>query len=304
MFAQLDVEATKIAVRICRVTITTVKIRVKVIFADQMLCARLKIMLPNAIAQPVLKAIQRQNKVAFEFHRRAFQRADARMVTCVLRIRVKCLAAIQFHVQLERDAIIMFARKFASQITTVCQAKYVMNVEHAKPVANQKLIVHQHKFALAESVSVVAVLSEHRSVALTSMSVPIKCVIRVRFVKIHQDHLNVFALNKLLAIHIRRPDVCFRINALEMKIVPRIWHVSKENAPNHVQSLNADAMPFVKEMIIEHFVSVHQVIWEIQPIKSPVASELNASTTEIAVKINSAINKSTNAKVSSFIKLL
>lgn len=122
--------------------------------------------------------------------------------------------------------------------------------------------------------------------------------------KIPQGHLNVFVRNKLLAIHTHHPDAYCQINAIEMKIVRRIWPVSKENVPNHVISLNVDAMQSAKPTNIRPFVNVHQEILETQLIKPLDASELNVSVVRIAVKINTAIHRSINVKVSIYLTVL
>lgn len=133
------------------------------------------------------------------------------------------------------------------------------------------------------------------------MNVPNKFVTKVQFVKTPQGHLNVFVRNKLLAIHTHHPDAYCQINAIEMKIVPRIWPVSKENVPNHVISLNVDPMQSAKPTNIRPFVNVHREILEIQLIKLLDASELNVSAVRIAVKINTAIHRSINVKVSIYL---
>lgn len=90
---------------------------------------------PNANVQLVLKVIRRPIKDVFVFHRPVCQQIAARMVTCALQIPAKCHAPTRYRALLVNAAIIMFALKFATQTTTVCQVKFVMNAEHAKQVA-------------------------------------------------------------------------------------------------------------------------------------------------------------------------
>jgi len=295
--AQLDAEVIQIVARIYRAIITIVKIHAITTFADRMLCAKSKIMQPNANVRPDLMQIQPQNKVAFVFQRHAFQRADARTDTCALQTYAKCLAPIQLHVQLGNDATIMYARKFVTRTTTVCQEKFVMSVERVSRVVQLKPIAHQRKCVQMENVNVDAVLLEHHLVAQILMNVQNKFVTKAQFVKIHPDHSNVFAQSKQLVIHTQHQVVCCQINVLEMKIVPRIWLALKENVPNHAISLNADAMHFVKQANIKRSVNVHRVILVIQLINSPDASESNVLAAKNAVKINTVIHKSTNVKI-------
>lgn len=304
MFVQLDAEATMIAVRICLATTTIAKIHAKVISADQMLCVKLRITQPNANAPPVSMAIQRQNKAAFEFRRHAFRPADARTVTCASETIVKCHAVNQLHAPSAKGVIIMFAQKFATQITIVCPGKFAMNVEHANRDVKPKLIAHPHRSALVENANAVAVSLEHRSVARISMSAPIKFATRAPFVKIRLVHLDVCAQNKPSAIHTLSQVACFQTNAHEMKTAPRIWHVSKESAQNRAPLLNADEMQFARAANTKHSANARPDISAIQPIKSPVASESNASATKNAAKTNIVIHKSTNVKVSTFVYYL
>lgn len=296
--ARLDAEAIKIVARICHATTTIVKIHVKIIFVDRMHCVKSKITWPNVNVRPDLKEIQHLNKDAFVFHRRALQQAAVRTDTCALQTCVKCHVLIPFHVQLVNDAIIMCALKFATQTIIVCPVKFVMNVEHANRDAQPKQIAHQRKSVRAENASVDVDSLEHHSVVRISMNVQSKFVTRAQFVRIHQDRSNVFAQSKQLAIHTQHRDACCQINVHEMRIVPKIWLVSKENAQNHVISLNADEMRFANRASTKHSVNVHQEILAIQPIKLPDASESNVLAAKIAVKTNIVIHKSINVKVS------
>lgn len=149
-----------------------------------------------------------------------------------------------------------------------------------------------------ENVNAVMVLLEHHSVAQILMNVPIKFVIRVHFVKIHQDHLNVCVQNKLSVIHTQLLVVCYQINVYEMRIALKTWLVSKENVQNHVALPNADEMQFAKQTIIKHSACVHQEILVIQLIRLLVASASNVLAAKIAVQINSVIHRSINVKVS------
>lgn len=274
-FALLDAEATQIAVPIYRVTTTTAKILAIAIFADQMHCVKLKIMPPNANVQSASKQIQFQNKVVFVCHQRAFQPADVRMDTCALEIFAKCHAQMKFHALLAKDAIIMFVQRFVIQITIACPEKFVMNAEHANPDVQRRLTVHQHKFAKAESVNVAMDSSEHHSAAQISMNVRSKFVIKAHFAKTHPDHLNAFVRNKLLEIHTHHLAAYYRINVFEMKIVRRIWLVSKVNVRNHAELPNADSMQFVNQANIKHSVNARRDIWAILLIKILAASVLN-----------------------------
>lgn len=204
-FARLDAEATKTVAQTCHVITITVRIHAIAIFVDQMHCVKLIITQPNVNVQPGSKEIQHQNKDVFEFLQRVFQRADARTVTCASEISVKYRVAIQLHVRSVKDAIIMFALKFAIQITIAYPVKFVMNEEHVNLVVKLKLIAHQLKFVVTENVNVVTGSSEHHLDALISMNVPIKFVITALFVRIHPDHSNVFAQNKQLATHTHHP---------------------------------------------------------------------------------------------------
>lgn len=276
-FARLDAAVTQIAVHIYHVTIIIAKIHAKAIkiHAEQMHCVKLKIMQPNANVRSVSKQIQFPNKVAFVYLQRVYQLADVQMDTCASEIHAKCLAQIQFHAPLVKDAIIMFVQKFVIRITIVYLEKSVMNAEHANQAVQRKPTVHQHKFAKAESVNVVMDLSEHHSAALISTNVRNKFVTKAHFARIHPVHLNAFVQNKLSEIHTQHPDVYCRINVLEMKIVPRTWPASKVNVQNHAQLPNVDTMQFVNQTNIKHFVNVHLDIWEILLIKLMAASVLN-----------------------------
>lgn len=148
-----------------------------------------------------------------------------------------------------------------------------------------------------ENVNAVMVLLEHHSVAQILMSVRIKFVIKVQFVKIHRVPLNVFAPNKLLAIRTQIQAAFHQINVYATKIVLETWHVSKENVQNLVRLPNVDETPSVRRMNTKHSVYVHQEILAIQLIRLMDVSVLNVSPARIAVQPNSAIHKSTNAKV-------
>lgn len=303
-FASLDAEAIKTAVRIYHVTTISAKIHVKVISVDRMHCARLKIMQPNVNVQPVSRDFHSQNKDVFGYRQRVFRQAAARMDTCALEIFAKCHALIQFHVQSVKDVIIAFVQRFATQTTIVCQAKSVTSAEHANRAAQLNLTVLRHKFAKEENVNVVAVSSEHHSVALTLMNVRTKYVTIVQSARIQRDHSNAFAQNKLLATHTQHRVACFQINAFKMKIALRIWLVSKGNAQNHARSPNVDAMQFANRTNIKHSVSAHRDILEIQPINLMVASVSSVSAVRNVVTINTVIHKSTNVKVSTFQSIL
>lgn len=153
------------------------------------------------------------------------------------------------------------------------------------------MIAQQHKYVKMENVNVVMVLLERRSAAQILMSVRIKFVIKVQFVKIHRVHSNVFAQYKLLAIHIQPLAAFRRINVYATKTVPETWHVSKENVQSLVRLPNVEETLSVKPMITKPSVYVLRVISVIQLIKLMDVSVLNVSLARIAVQINSAIHK-------------
>lgn len=161
VFAQLDAVAILTVVQTYHATITIVRIHAKIIFVDRMHCVKSKIMWPNANVRLGLKQIQHPNKDVFVFHQLVFQRAVAQMVICALQTYVKYLVLIQFHVRLASAAIIMYAPKFAIQTITVCQEKFVMNVEHVNRDVRLKLIARQRKFVRMENVNADVVLLEH-----------------------------------------------------------------------------------------------------------------------------------------------
>lgn len=153
------------------------------------------------------------------------------------------------------------------------------------------MIAQQHKSVKMENVNVVMVLLEHHSVAQILMSVRIKFVIKVQFVKIHRAHLNVSAQNKLLVIRSQTLAVFHQINVYATKTVPETWHVSKENVQNLVRLPNVDETLSVKPMITKLSVYVHPEISVIQLIRLMDVSVLSVSLARIAVQINSAIHK-------------
>lgn len=153
------------------------------------------------------------------------------------------------------------------------------------------MIAQQHKFVKVENVNVVMVLLEHHSDAQILMSVRIKFVIKVQFVKIHRAPLNVSAQNKLLVILTQTLAVFHQIIVYATKIAQKTWHVSKENVQNLVRLPNVDETPSVRPMITKLSVYVHQGISAIQLIRLMDASVLNVSTAMIAVQTNSAIHK-------------
>lgn len=161
VFAQLDAEAIQTVVQTYHATITIVRIHAKIIFVVRMHCVKSKIMWPNANVRLGLKQIQHPNKDVFVFHQLVFQRAVVQMVICALQTYVKYLVLIQFHVRLVSAAIIMYAPKFATQTITVCQEKFVMNVEHVNRDVRLKLIARQRKFVRVENVNADVVLLEH-----------------------------------------------------------------------------------------------------------------------------------------------
>lgn len=295
---QLDAEATTTAAPIYRVTTTIVSIHVKTIFADQMRCAESKIMPPNVNVPLDSKQTQHQNKDAFECLPLVFHPAVAPMDTCASQTFAKYHALNQARVLSENDVITTFAPKFATQTTIVCLAKSVTNGEHVNRAAKRKQTVHQHKFARLVNASAATVSSEHHSDALISTNAQTKCATRAPFARTHPDHSNACAQSELSEILINHPVACCQTNVLAMKTVPETWLASKGNVLNHVQLLNVDATPFVKEMNIKLSASAHKDILGIQLIRRLVASALNVLTTMTAVKTNIATHKSTSVKVS------
>lgn len=182
------------------------------------------------------------------------------MVTCALQIAATFHVKTRSRVQSVSDATKAFAPKFATQIITVYLARFVMNAVLAKQAVHQKLIVHQLRYAKMENVNAVEDSLARHLDAPTLMNVLSGLVTKQLSVKIRQGHLDVFALSKPLAIHTEHRDVYCPINVLAMKIVPRTWHVLKENAQNLVVLLNVDATHYVNLVITKHFAIVHLAI--------------------------------------------
>lgn len=80
------------------------------------------------------------------------------------------------------------------------------------------MIAQPHKFVKMENVNAAMVLLEHHSVVQILMSVRIKFVIKVQFVRIHRALLNVSAQNRLLVIRTQTLAVFHQINVYATKI--------------------------------------------------------------------------------------
>jgi hypothetical protein len=97
-------------------------------------------------AHPALKQIPHQIKAAFECHQFAQTQRRAQRVTCASLENAIYLALIQVLALSEKDASIMFAQRFATQITIVCLEKFVMK-EFVFLAVLLMSIVHTLKYA-------------------------------------------------------------------------------------------------------------------------------------------------------------